>query len=509
MTQSDAALAAHLPRTHRRTVLVLGDVMLDRYVMGEVNRISPEAPIPVLHAQSRRSVLGGAGNVAQNVAALGGRALLAGLVGKDDAGEEVQHLLLPPSPPAGAPPQAPRGGVAARLVRTSERPTTVKTRFVSGAHQLLRLDEEAVHPAPPELEERVLEVFAHALQDAESVVLSDYAKGLLTDRVLERAIALAREAGIPVVVDPKRTDCTAYAGASVLTPNALELSRATGLPTATDAEVESAGAALLARASCDALLVTRSEKGMSLLRPDEKVLHIPTRAREVADVSGAGDTVIATLALMLASGVPLAEAAALANAAAGVAVAKPGTATVSHDELAAALHERAQESLDEKIVSREAAAGRVAAWKAEGLRVGFTNGCFDLIHPGHAHLLARARAACDRLVVALNSDASVQRLKGPSRPVQNEQARATVMASMAPADLVVIFEEDTPEELIRLLLPDLLFKGADYRREEVVGGDIVEAHGGRVELIPLDAGQSTTATIRRIGLGKASTTDLA
>jgi D-beta-D-heptose 7-phosphate kinase/D-beta-D-heptose 1-phosphate adenosyltransferase len=488
---TDGVLAAYLPRFAGRTVLVIGDVMLDRYVLGEVRRISPEAPIPVLRASHRRSVLGGAGNVANNVVALGARAVLVGLVGRDAAADEVASVLH----------GTPR--LVARLVRAADRPTTVKTRFMSGAHQLLRVDEEEALPAPPALEAEVVAAFAAALAEADAVVVSDYAKGLLTDGVLGRVIGLARAAGRMVVVDPKRPAFAAYAGAGVLTPNALELARATGMPVGGDAEAAAAGARALADAQADAVLVKRSEKGLTLVRAGEPPLHFPTRAREVADVSGAGDTVSAALGIMLACGAPLPEAAVMANVAAGISVAKPGTAVVSQVELAEALHQRALQAIDEKIADWDNALARVAAWRRAGLRVGFTNGCFDLIHPGHARLLARAREACDRLVVGLNSDASVRRLKGPGRPVQNAAARAVVMASMASADLVVLFEEDTPARLIGLLLPDLLFKGADYTHDQVVGADIVEAHGGRVVLIDLEQGHSTTETIRRIGQAAA------
>ena len=485
----DSALAAYLPRFAGRTVLVLGDIMLDRYVLGEVHRISPEAPIPVLRAERRRSVLGGAGNVAQNIAALGARAVLIGLVGADPAGDEVGQILLGSA------------GVTARLVLATDRPTTVKTRFMSGSHQLLRLDEEETRPASAATERQVLIAFTDAVEHADAVVISDYAKGLLTDTVLAQAIGLARGGGLAVIVDPKRTDLSAYAHAGVLTPNAGELARATGLTVTSDDEAAEAGARAAEQAAADAVLVTRSEKGMTLARPHRPALHLPTRTREVADVSGAGDTVSATLGIMLACGASLADAAMMANIAAGISVSKPGTATVSHAELADAVHQRELAAIDGKIADLETALARIGAWRRHGLRIGFTNGCFDLIHPGHVRLLARARTACDRLVVALNSDASVRRLKGPTRPVQSETARTTVMASIASADLVLLFEEDTPERLIRAIQPDLLFKGADYRVDQVVGADIVQSRGGRVVLIDLEQGHSTTETIRRIGTG--------
>lgn len=485
MTQTEH-LARHLAGFAAVRVLVLGDVMLDRYVSGEVRRISPEAPIPVLRAGGRRAVAGGAGNVAKNVAALGAQATLIGLVGADAAAAELAAIL------AAAP------AVRPALVVDAGRPSTVKTRFTAGGHQLLRLDEEETGPADAAAEAAVLAAFSAALAECDVVVLSDYAKGCLSDAVLAGAIAAARTAGKAVIADPKRADLAAYAGASVLTPNAAEVRAATGLACGSDAEAERAGAAARLAAHADAVLVTRSEKGVSLLRAGRPALHIAARARAVADVSGAGDTVTAVLAVALAAGAPLEEAAAMANAAAGVAVAKPGTALVGHAELAAALHRGELLAIDDKVCDEASALARIAAWKAAGLRVGFTNGCFDLIHPGHVRLLGAARAACDRLVVALNTDASVSRLKGPSRPVQNETARATVMAAIGAVDLVLLFDEDTPERLIRAILPDVLIKGADYTLERVVGADVVLAAGGRVALIPLEEGHSTSATIARI-----------
>lgn len=479
-----SGLAAILPGCAGRTVLVLGDAMLDRYVSGDVRRISPEAPIPILRATSRRAVPGGAANVAHNVAAMSGQAILVAAIGDDSGGEELTALLdaMP--------------NLAARLVRLA-RPTTVKTRFVSHGQQLLRLDDEDPAGLAGPDAEAILAAFAAALPEADCVVLSDYAKGVLSDAVLRGAIARARAAGVPVVADPKRADLSAYRGVTVLTPNQGEAAAATGIAGLDDESVTRAGQRALRDAEVEAVVVTRSERGLTLVRPDHPALQIAARARAVADVSGAGDTLVAALALALAAGAALPDAAALANLAAGIAVGKQGTATVSADELAELLHQRERSAIDVKLAETGAAMSTVALWRRAGLRVGFTNGCFDLIHPGHVRLLARARAACDRLVVGLNSDASVRRLKGADRPVQAEQARATVLAALASTDLVVIFEEDTPERLIAALLPDRLFKGADYRMDQVVGASIVLAAGGEVRLIPLEDGHSTTAMIAR------------
>lgn len=479
-------IADRLARFSGCTILIVGDLMLDRYVEGEVRRISPEAPIPVLRAGQRRAVLGGAANVARNVTSLGARAILAGVVGNDPAGTEIAALL------------AASDRLTDYLIVDVERLTTVKTRFMSGAHQMLRLDEETDEPISETVTQALLRVVGDALPSADVVILSDYAKGVLTDQVLAAVIALAREAGRPVIADPKRAQFAAYRGVSLLTPNESEVMRATGIVTTDDAAIEEAGRRAMAQAGAESVLVTRSEKGMTLLRHDAPALHLPTHAKSVADVSGAGDTVVAALAIMLACRASLPEAAGLANVAAGISVGKLGTASVTFAELSASLHQRDLLALDHKVAPLAVALERIKDWRSAGLRIGFTNGCFDLIHPGHVHLLHKARAACDRLVVGLNSDASVKRLKGPTRPVQSEMARATVMASLASTDLVILFEEDTPMQLIEAIIPDVLCKGADYTIDQVVGGEFVQRNGGRVALIDLEVGHSTTGTIGRI-----------
>lgn len=481
----DSELAQAVRRFPEARVLVLGDVMLDRYVSGSASRLSPEAPIPVLRPNARRATLGGAANVALNVATLGGQVTLVGVVGDDADGAELTRLLS-------------ASGIAPCMVIAPRRPTTAKTRFLVGTHQLLRLDEETTVAIDPETVGLVLDHFAEALRAADVVILSDYAKGVLCDTVLPAALAEARAQGRTVIADPKRPDFIAYRGATVLTPNEHEVRLATHIEAAEDSEADRAGRRALEDAGCEAVLVTRSAKGLTLVRRDEPAMHLPTRAREVADVSGAGDTLVAALAVALGVGASLPEAAMLANVTAGISVGKPGTATVSADELLGVLHLEDLVATDRKVASRKEAAQRAAAWRAQGLRVGFANGCFDLIHPGHVRLLAEARARCDRLIVGLNTDDSVQRLKGPTRPLQNETSRATVMASLAPVDLVVLFDEDTPFEAIQELRPDVLVKGADYSIDQVVGADLVQSWGGTVLLVELQAGHSTTGTIRRM-----------
>jgi D-beta-D-heptose 7-phosphate kinase/D-beta-D-heptose 1-phosphate adenosyltransferase len=491
-----ASLAEAVRRFAGARVLVLGDVMLDRYVSGTAARLSPEAPIPVLRPKARHAVPGGAANVALNVARLGGHAVLVGAVGGDAAAAELRALL-----------GAMAATIDARLVEVPDRPTTCKTRFVAGSHQLLRLDEEDAAPLADADHARLVEAFAHGLADADIVLLSDYAKGVLCDRMLAAVFAQADAAGLAVVVDPKRADFAAYRGATVLTPNEGEARAATGIDPAEDAGAERAARAVLAAIAEEgreaAVLVTRSARGVTLVEGDAPALHLAAEARAVADVSGAGDTLVATLAVALASGAAAGEAAALANVAAGIAVGKAGTAPVSHAELEAALHMQDRVATDGKVVTAAEALAQVAAWRAQGLRVGFTNGCFDLIHPGHVRLLTRARGNCDRLVVGLNTDASVRRLKGPSRPMQGEAARATVMASIQAVDLVVLFDDDTPLDLIAALRPDVLVKGADYRIDQVVGADLVLGYGGRVALVDLEEGHSTTALVRKAGIPAA------
>ena len=474
-------------------ILVLGDVMLDRYVYGAVTRMSPEAPIPVLAIERETAMPGGAGNVALNIAALGGEAILVGLVGDDAAGAELRGLLA--RQPA---------GITTDLIVDPARPTTCKTRFVADRQQLLRADAEQAAPAGAAATTALLAAFQRHLAEADAVILSDYAKGVLSAELLKAAIAAARTADVPIVADPKSTDFRRYNGVTVLTPNKGEAVAATGQVIGADIDAAVAGATALRTASeAKAILITRGAAGMTLAERGAPVLHLPASAREVFDVSGAGDTVVATLALALAAKQTLPDAARLANAAAGIAVGKIGTAVVRPAELRAALQAGQAHVIESKIAGFDAAHEQVARWRARGEKIAFTNGCFDLIHPGHVSLLTQARGGADRLVVGLNTDASVKRLKGPERPVQNELARATVMASLAAVDLVVLFDEDTPLELIRLLRPDVLVKGADYRVDQVVGADVVQGYGGRVLLADLTPGQSTTGTIARIGRGAA------
>jgi D-beta-D-heptose 7-phosphate kinase/D-beta-D-heptose 1-phosphate adenosyltransferase len=467
-------------------VLCVGDVILDRFIYGDVERISPEAPVPVLRLRETRTMLGGAGNVANNIASLGGDAVLLGLIADDEAGGRLTRQVA----------EIPR--IMPHFVKSRLRPTIAKTRYIAAGQQVVRADEESSLLVQPEEEAELLEALEQAIHRAKAVILSDYGKGVLSTAVIGRAIFLARARGIAVHVDPKSEDFSTYRGATCITPNLRELATAARGSVTTEADVIAACRVVMAQAQSDAILATRSEKGMLLVEANGEVHSVPSRAREVFDVSGAGDTVIATLALAHASGLTLAQAMRVSNAAAGVVVSKSGTATVEPAELLHELDDEVEKGRRNPMRSDVEARALVERWKQQGLRVGFTNGCFDIIHAGHVALLAAARARCDRLVVALNTDASVQRLKGPTRPITRLEHRCTVMAAIKYVDCVTSFDDDTPLGLITHLLPNVLFKGADYRADEVVGGDVVVAAGGRVLLLDLVTRQSTTRIVERI-----------
>lgn len=482
----------HLSDLAGQTVLCIGDLMLDEFVYGEVSRISPEAPTPVIACKRSELMVGGAGNVARNLVALGTRCIFVGVVGDDATGRALSDTL-------NAEPL-----VEARLVVDGARQTTRKVRFVSEhfSTHLLRADWELAAPVDAASEEAIVAHALAALPHAGAVVLSDYAKGALTPRVIRAVIQAARDAGKPVIVDPKGRDYSIYHGATMITPNRQELADATHRTATTDDEIAAAAAGLRKALSAQAVLVTRSEAGMTLVH-DGASVHVPAYPVRVRDVSGAGDTVVAIIAAMLALRADFESAMRAANAGAAVVVGKRGTATVSVAELRARILPASTLAPEEKIVFDWAMLDEhLGAWKSQGLRVGFTNGCFDLLHPGHVRLLAAARAACDRLVLGLNSDSSVRRLKGEGRPVQPVGARAEVLAALEAVDLVVVFEEDTPLKLIERVKPTVLVKGGDYTRETVVGHEIVEALGGEIILIDLVPGHSTTAMVERSRKGR-------
>ncbi len=464
-------------------ILCVGDVMMDRFRYGDVKRISPEAPVPVIRIAKETTTLGGAGNVVRNLNALGAKCAFVSIVGDDPAGTEIGKLL------------GKLEQVEAFLRVAPGRQTTIKTRYVShDGHQMLRADRETSDPLASDIMRDIERDVSSQVASADAIILSDYGKGLFAGALAHFAIKAAKAAGKPVIVDPKGASYERYAGASVITPNRSELELAIGLSIESEAQIVEAANVLRRDVEAGAILVTRSGDGMTLVGEDG-AQHMLAATREVTDVTGAGDTVIATFALALAAGASTADAAYLANAAAGVVVGRQGTAVVSAQDVTKAIMQRGLAHAEQKVVDRTSLLEQVKTWRESKLKVGFTNGCFDLLHPGHVSLLRQAREACDRLIVGLNSDASVKRLKGDSRPVQNETARAAVMASLATVDLVVIFGEDTPLDLIDSIRPDVLVKGADYAREQVVGGDMVESYGGRVVLADVLGPYSTTSTI--------------
>jgi len=472
-------------------VLCIGDVMIDRFIYGSIERISPEAPIPVLLVEREKFMLGGAGNVVANIAALGAKAALVAVVGVDVSGEDVQKQLETLD-------------IQPELEVSRERSTTVKSRYICGMQQVLRVDREKAVSIPSAIEDNLIKRITALVPKFDVVILSDYKKGLLTDKIVSATIDCARQHGKPVIVDPKGHDFSRYRGATVIKPNHKGLEDATGMKAGTDDEVRAAALKLIMDCGIETVLATRGKDGMTIITKNAEPVHIPAQVREIYDVSGAGDTVIATFATGLGAGLPVRNAALLANVAAGIVVGKTGTATARLDEIRAALE---AEPVGEKTsvmqrapkwVTVQDAATQADRLRARGLKVGFTNGCFDLLHPGHLSVLRQARAGCDFLIVAINSDASVKRLKGPQRPVQNQAARADILSALDMVDMVIVYEEDTPVSLIKEIKPDILVKGGQYKLEEVVGYDIVMSYGGKIIRADMEDGFSTTNMISRI-----------
>ncbi|MGC1553762.1 MAG: D-glycero-beta-D-manno-heptose-7-phosphate kinase [Bradyrhizobium sp.] len=477
-----------------QTVLCVGDLMLDEFVYGEVSRISPEAPAPVIAARRSETSIGGAGNVARNIASLSAKCIFVGLIGEDAAAAELKAAL------------AREPLIESILVTDSARPTTRKVRFVSEHFRthMLRADWEMTHPAAAEVEQQLIDTILPLIPRSDIVLLSDYAKGVLTARVIRNVIDTARKLGKAVIVDPKSANFAIYRGATLLTPNRKEFAEATRSRADSNESIAAVAPDVMQLADCEAILVTQSERGMTLVLRSGETVHVPAFPVKVRDVSGAGDTVAAALAVAHGAGASWEDAIRLASAAAAVAVGKKGTASVTPAELRRQILPHAFLAAEEKIVAHDdELEARLNDWRKQDLRIGFTNGCFDILHPGHVKVLTAARAACDRLIVGLNGDASVKRLKGEGRPVQSERARAEVLAALEAVDLVAIFDEDTPLKLIEQIKPSVLVKGGDYTREQVVGHDIVEAYGGEVFLVEVLAGFSTTSLVDRARGGKA------
>ncbi len=482
----------------KNRVLVIGDIMLDRYIWGSVGRISPEAPVPVVKMQRISETLGGAGNVACNLAGLHCPVMVIGICGKDDRADTLRQLLV-------------QKGITHHLVADATRPTITKTRIMAHKQQVLRLDEEKVHILDTDLVHQVRSIINTEMTRCQAVILSDYGKGMFANPdFTQEVIQTARMHQIPVLVDPKGTQWERYHQATCITPNTAELESVAGVALEEDEDRLIASARQIrSRYDLSWLLVTRSAKGMCLIGPGEDITLIPAQGREVFDVSGAGDTVIATLAASIASGEPMVRAAEVANMAAGIVVGKLGTQPILNSELSTALRFNNQNRYfpysAAKMTSLDAALAKMMEWRSAGDKIVFTNGCFDLLHPGHISLLYQARAFGDRLIVGLNTDASVRRLKGPERPFLSEEDRAAMLGALACVDLVVHFDEDTPLSLIGQLKPDILVKGSDYKPEQVVGKDEVEAYGGCVKLVDLIQGYSTTRLAQQVFSAKKGT----
>lgn len=469
----------NMPQFQEAQVLVAGDIMLDRYWHGSTSRISPEAPVPVVHVGQIEDRPGGAGNVALNIAALGAPASMVAVTGQDEAAGVLETRLA-------------AAGVACRFQHVPDLPTITKLRIISRHQQLIRLDFEEgfAHIDVTDFTAK----FAEKLESAKVVILSDYGKGALRNHA--ELIRLARAKGCAVLVDPKGTDFSIYRGATLITPNLHEFEAVVG-HCADEQDLVTKGQNLREELELDALLVTRGEHGMTLIRPDKPELHLPARAREVFDVTGAGDTVIAVLGAALAAGEDLPHAVGLANLAASIVVAQLGTAAISAPELRRAIQR--EHGAERGVVTEDQLEIALAEAREDGEKIVFTNGCFDIVHAGHVGYLEEARSHGDRLVVAVNSDESVTRLKGPGRPVNSVDRRMAVLAGLEAVDWVVSFRDDTPERLLERIRPEVLVKGGDYKSiDEVVGAPIVQAYGGEVKVLSEIAGCSTTAIVEQI-----------
>jgi D-beta-D-heptose 7-phosphate kinase/D-beta-D-heptose 1-phosphate adenosyltransferase len=473
-------------------ILVIGDVMLDRSIWGDVERISPEAPVPVLRSVRTTSAPGGAANVAMNLVGLGVKVAQSGFWGDDADMHELRGLLA-------------AAAVDSSGMLLSTHSTISKTRVVSRNQQLLRIDVEQADPHPGAEHQALLSRCLQQVPGCDAIILSDYAKGVLSPDLCQAVIAAGRGHGIPVLVDPKGRDFQKYAGATTICPNLQELSLVTGIDRRNLQELLDSAQQLVALLNIDYMTVTMSEKGIRILYRDSS-FHSPTRAREVFDVTGAGDTVIATLAASLAGGLTPEAAVNLANIAAGIVVAKTGTAPIAGHELIAEFTASSQMRGPDKILDLQQLLVRIAEWRASGDRIVFTNGCFDILHVGHITLLEQCREFGDKVIIGLNSDNSIKGLKGPSRPVVGENERARVLAALGATDAVIIFDEPTPLELIRSLRPDVLVKGGDYTVASIVGADDMTTWGGRVEIVPTVSGASTTSTIQKMRQPQPATT---
>ncbi len=508
LSQKIEALNTLLARMNGVPVLVIGDIMLDRFISGSVERISPESPVPVLNVRREDSMPGGCGNALASLRGLKIDARIVAITGHDEPANTLSAMLENMDVDTSG------------LITDPSRPTTIKTRYMAGHQQLLRSDYEDARAVDADIQKKLLAAIEKAMTGVKAIILSDYGKGVLTKELVSAVMASARAQGIPVIVDPKRPDFSHYAGATAITPNKKELALATGdMPTASDADIEAACRKITAECHIDCVIATRSADGLSVVHRagGAEPLHLKSQAREVFDVSGAGDVVIATIAATLAAGGNLSEAAHLANIAGGIAVAKVGTSPIRTSELQAALNE--DEAGRQILSTREGGAGLahqaplcdwdeaaeyIGRWRRRGLKIGFTNGCFDILHAGHVAYLNETRKHCDRLILGLNTDESVRALKGESRPVHNESSRAAVMGALACVDMVVLFggqtktDDQTANALLARLQPDIYFKGGDYSEDAVPEAPIVRSYGGQVKILGLIPGLSTTNAIKKL-----------
>jgi len=466
-------------------IMVAGDVMLDRYVWGTVDRISPEAPIPVVLVKDRTHRLGGAGNVAANLASLECRTTLAGLLGVDRAGEKIGEMLA-------------ARNIRDKSLRHATIPTVSKTRVMGGAQQVVRLDDEQPDLISSKNRDELLAIWSAEIPSTDVVILSDYGKGVLEKYTIRQCIHWCREKETPVFIDPKQADWSVYSGATCITPNIVEFAQACAVTGLDPDALEASAASLAQYYNIGHLLVTRGSAGMALFDKNGQIASVQAMARDVYDVSGAGDTVIALIAAGFAAGLEMANAMEMANIGAGEVVGRVGTYALSRQELTQAAEHRAGGTGLPAACPLDRAKSMVEHWRMLGKNIVFTNGCFDILHHGHVSLLHRARAMGDCLVVGLNTDASIRRIKGPARPILDQKDRAAILAALSSVDLVVYFDEDTPIEIIRQLRPDILAKGADYTQNNVVGGDLVQSWGGRVELLDLMEEKSTTGIVDKI-----------
>ncbi|MCP4393791.1 MAG: D-glycero-beta-D-manno-heptose-7-phosphate kinase [Alphaproteobacteria bacterium] len=483
-------------------ILCIGDVMLDIFVYGDVERISPEAPVPILKIKHEDTMLGGAGNVAVNIASLGAAPIFLSVIGKDDTGKDINNFLSSHS------------SIEHHLYENPSRRTSLKKRFISNHQQLLRTDKETVAPISAEAEAFIVKTTQKYAKECGAIILSDYGKGVLTNSCIEKIINIANDAGTPTIVDPKGNDFTKYRKATIVTPNKKELSIASNMPVNGDDNIVNAARHIMKTCKIEKILATRSEEGMSLIQgytPDD-IEHLQVRAKEVFDVSGAGDTVVSSLAVALASGATFSQAAYIANIAGGIVVDKIGTATTSAEEIIASLNaeneitenkptNKCKRSPNSKLLSQEQALEKIAKMRRKGYKITFTNGCFDILHPGHIYSFEQAKQCEDKniLIIGLNTDTSVKRQgKGTERPINDEISRSTILSSLELVDIIILFDEDTPENLIKAIRPDVLVKGEDYKNNKVVGADFVKSYGGKLLLAKLLDGHSTTKTVKKL-----------